>query len=440
MIASRPREVDGAATIPKPAGPRSFRVLKIAPTSFFSDYGCHVRILEETLALQALGSRVTICTYHSGSNVRGLDIRRTLGLPGRNRVHVGSSPLRFILDALLSLRAMLATIQVRPDIIHAHLHEGALIGGILSRLWRVPLVFDFQGSLTSEMIDHGFLGLKRESALYGPLRRLESLINGLADVVLTSSHNAASVLVREFNYPADKVLPLPDGVNTERFRARWDVPAAQKRELRARLGIPQERRLVVYLGLLAEYQGSSHLLRAAAELHARHDDLHFLLMGFPGQEHYRRLAVELGLGEHVTFTGRLPYERAPEHLALGDLAVSPKMSETEGNGKLFNYMAVGLPTVTFATPVSQEILGDLGVYAAIGDHVDLAGKMELLLYPGAEAAEELGRELRRRASKLFSWQESGHKLLNLYESLLHGRKHEETVDALADGIHTVGQE
>lgn len=439
MIATRPREVDKIATNLKPAGPRSFRVLKIAPTSFFSDYGCHVRILEETLALQALGSRVTICTYHSGSNVRGLDIRRALGLPGRNRVHIGSSPARLVLDSLLSLRALLAAIQVRPDIIHAHLHEGALIGGVLSRLWRVPLVFDFQGSLTSEMIDHGFLGLTRESRLYGPLRRLESLIDGLPDLVLTSSHNAASVLVRDFNYPADKVHPLPDGVNTERFRARWDVPAARKRELRAQWGIPEGRKLVVYLGLLAEYQGSGHLLRAAAELHARHEDLHFLLMGFPGQDFYRRQAQDLGIGEHVTFTGRLPYELAPEHLALGDLAVSPKMSETEGNGKLFNYMAVGLPTVTFATPVSREILGDLGVYAALGDHVDLAAKMELLLYPGAEAAEELGRELRQRAVEQFSWHESGQKLLGLYESLLHGRENDEkTVDAMADGVHSLG--
>ena len=47
--------------------------------------------------------------------------------------------------------------EVRPQVIHAHLHEGALIGAVLSRLWRVPLVFDFQGSMTSEMVDHDFL-------------------------------------------------------------------------------------------------------------------------------------------------------------------------------------------------------------------------------------------------------------------------------------------
>ncbi len=39
------------------------RILMIAPTSFFLDYGCHVRILEETRALLAQGMQVRIVTY-----------------------------------------------------------------------------------------------------------------------------------------------------------------------------------------------------------------------------------------------------------------------------------------------------------------------------------------------------------------------------------------
>ena len=38
------------------------RVLMIAPTPFFSDRGCHVRILEEARALQRAGAAVTIGT------------------------------------------------------------------------------------------------------------------------------------------------------------------------------------------------------------------------------------------------------------------------------------------------------------------------------------------------------------------------------------------
>ena len=41
---------------PDTAGKRSYRVLMIAPTSFFADYGCHVRILEEARSLPTASS------------------------------------------------------------------------------------------------------------------------------------------------------------------------------------------------------------------------------------------------------------------------------------------------------------------------------------------------------------------------------------------------
>ncbi len=396
---------------------KRYRVLKIAPTSFFADYGCHVRILEETLALQQLGSRIVVCTYNSGRDVAGIDIRRALGIPWANGIKVGSSKRKILFDAWLSMRSLSASLGFKPDIVHAHLHEGALIGFPLSRLHRSPLIFDFQGSLTSEMVDHNFL--RRESVFYSPLRALEDVINRKASAIITSSHNAADVLIREFGCDHRKIYPVPDCVNPDRFRPRWEVSDEEKEALRAELGIPQGRRIVVYLGLLAEYQGSSHLLRAAALIRQRLPDVHFLLMGYPGQKRYQDLARALGIDDHVTLPGRIPYERAPLSLSLGDVAVSPKISETEGNGKLLNYMAAGLPTVTFNTPVSREILGDLGVYAELGDSDDLARALEDLLTDEGRA-EELGRGLRARTLKHFVWKNAGRRILDIYEKAAHG--------------------
>ncbi|MCG2769092.1 MAG: glycosyltransferase [Anaerolineae bacterium] len=120
-----------------------YNILMIAPTSFFADYGCHVRILEEALILQKLGNDITICTYHNGRDLDGLNIRRTLTIPWRQDYEVGSSRHKVAFDILLSLTSLRAALQSRPDIIHAHLHEGALIGYILSRLGGIPMVFDF---------------------------------------------------------------------------------------------------------------------------------------------------------------------------------------------------------------------------------------------------------------------------------------------------------
>ena len=59
-------------------------------------------------------------------------------------------------------------------------------------------------------------------------------------------------------------------------------------------------------------------------------------MGYPGEERYRRAARDLGIEDHVTITGRLDYEVAPDYLCVGEVATSPKLSLTEANGTLLN--------------------------------------------------------------------------------------------------------
>ncbi len=397
-------------------------ILMIAPTSFFADYGCHIRIWQEAKALQNLGHRVVITTYHNGDDMPGLDIRRSWDVPWIKRVMVGSTRHKLYLDVALSYRVLETALRLRPTLIHAHLHEGALIGAALKRLLGIPLIFDFQGSLTAEMIDHHFLR-GTDSRFYRPLRQLERLINLEADALVVSSHNAADVLLRDFGFPADRLYTVVDGINTERFHpfdgsAGWE---AERRRLRAELGIPEGRRIVVYLGLLAPYQGIDALMEAARLLLPDMPDLHFLIMGYPGVDSYQRLAESLGIAEHVTLPGRILYKDSHAYLALGDVAVAPKMSETEGSGKIPQYMAMGLPVVTFDTPVSREYLGEIGVYAAFGSVPDLAAKLRLALEQ-REWAAGLGALGRERAVRELSSDRAGPQIAAIYDAALAPRR------------------
>jgi len=391
---------------------RGYRILMIAPTSFFADYGCHVRILEEALILQKLGNEVTICTYHNGRDLDGLDIRRTASIPWRRDYEVGSSRHKIAFDVLLFLTSLGATLRGRPDVIHAHLHEGALIGQVLGRALGIPVVFDFQGSLTGEMVDHRFLN--PEGFFYRPMRWLEETVDRLSRCIVTSSHHAARLLREEFHCAPEVIETVPDCVNTDFFSPQQNSSGV--RELRAKWGIPPDRVVVVYLGLLADYQGTDYLLEAARVICAQRSDVHFLVMGFPGVGKYRALARELGILDHVTLTGKIPYEKAPLHLAIGDIAVAPKLSATEGSGKILNYMAMGLPTVAFDTPVSREYLEDEGVYSTPGDSAALAAAIESLL-DDPERRARLGEVLRRRVAERYTWEQAGKKLMELYGGL-----------------------
>ena len=109
-----------------------YRILLLAPTGFFADYGCHVRIRGQAEALQARGHRVLVCTYPGGRDVPGLPTVRPPLLPRRQEMPVGSSWLKLGLDLALGPTALAATLRFRPQVIHAYLHEGALIGSVLA--------------------------------------------------------------------------------------------------------------------------------------------------------------------------------------------------------------------------------------------------------------------------------------------------------------------
>jgi glycosyltransferase involved in cell wall biosynthesis len=395
---------------------KAYKVLMIAPTSFFSDYGCSVRILEEVRALQRQGHTVAVCTYRNGQDLQGVQIRRTPSIPFRKHYQVGSSPHKIAFDFLLFWTTLSAALRLRPDVIHGHMHEGALIGLVISRLLGIPMVFDFQGSLTGEMMDHKFLSPK--SPFFRPLRWLERAIDQRSPIILTSSHNAKSILTNQFGVAPDRIRPLVDCVDGDIFFPGHQLDPDIVSKQRSSLGIPPGRQVVVYLGLLADYQGTDTLLQAAAKVVEHRDDVHFLIMGFPAIEHYRRMAQRLGLAEHTTFPGKIPYHQAQRYLALGNLAVAPKLSATEASGKILNYMAMGLPTVAFATPVSREYLGNEGIYAEPGDASSLAAA----LLDGLERlpAPELGHRLRQIALQDYSWDRTVQQLIRAYELVCTG--------------------
>ncbi|KAF0218759.1 MAG: group 1 glycosyl [Geobacteraceae bacterium] len=395
------RTPDPASRIPLP-GP--LRVLMLAPTPYFADRGCHVRIYEEARALIRLGHEVRIVTYHIGRDMPGIPTYRIPAVPWYKKLAAGPSWHKPYLDMILLCRALTAARLFKPDILHAHLHEGAFIGLFLRRLLSVPLVFDCQGSLTAEMLDHGFI--RRGSMLYGLFRHLERFINRRADFIITSSGAGARELRENRGAGNDGVRGVMDGVDTDEFRP---FPGeAARREL----GLPLDKPVAVFLGVLNRYQGIDLLLEAIRMLKEAGVSLHFLIMGFPDGK-YRQKAEEAGVGGSITFTGRIDYARAPVYLSAGDIAVSPKISLSEANGKLLNYMACGLPTVVFDTPVNREILGDTGVYARYGDAADFAARIADLIRDKPRMADLAGR-VREKAERDHSWLARGKELAEIY--------------------------
>ena len=388
------------------------RVLMVAPTPFFGDRGCHIRILEEVRALRGLGVETLVVTYPVGRDRPDVPTRRSPHVPWVRSLPVGFSPHRPYLDALLLGTTLRAAWRYGPDILHGHLHEGAAIAAVAGRLLGRPAVADLQGSVVGEMLAHGHLPAR--GPLPASLRHLERWVLHWPRRLLPSSANFAQDLVERWRVPRERVVLLPDGVDPEFLR-----PGPAPDDLRERLGLVGKR-VVVFLGVLTKYQGIDDLLAAWPAVVAAVPEAHLLLMGHPNAELYRDRAAAMAPAGTVTVTGRIDYQESPRYLALGDVAVSAKHVSTEANGKLLNYMAMGLPSVAYDGPVSRELLGEAGVYAPMRDIGALAAAIAGLLRDPHEQKLR-GQALRERAVTQFGWPALGRRLVDVYRTCLEGR-------------------
>lgn len=395
------------------------RILVIAPTMFFADRGCHVRIYEQVRALEKRGHRPTILTYHGGSDIGGGRIERIPRTPWYDKLVAGPS-LHFIyMDILLLMKCFHFARKEQIDVIHAHLHEGAFIARTIIKtgaLHGVPYLFDAQGSLTGEMAAHGFV--RRDSPLFRFWHDLERDIDREAPRIITSSGHLSEMMNDEFGVDPGRITSIPDGVDTVRFRPETDHRNRKVLlRLKGKLGIPEDRVVVVYLGGMDRHKGIGYLLDAIPRILAESQNIHFLIMGYPGEGPVRSEIAGRGLLERVTVTGRVSYMDAPRYLALGDIAISPKpMKWGEANGKLLNYMGSGLPVVAFDHPTNREIMGDAGIYAGMEDPGSLASNI-VTLAKDRDSRRKRGCALRDIAKTRYSWDDVASRLEEIYDEL-----------------------
>lgn len=387
-------------------------ILHIAPTPFFADRGCHIRILGEIQALQRLGHHVSLATYHLGRNIPDIPAHRSLRVPWYNKLDAGFSWHKIYLDILLLGTVLRVGRDRRPDVIHAHLHEGAAIGWAASLLlsWRrIPVVFDVQGSLTGELQAYASLGaLKRLLFLF---RWGEKIVCRLPDYFVCSSESVTNFLREECGVPDSMMEVLRESVEDEACQTM------DSSDLRTRLGIPENSSVVIFTGSLLAAKGVGHLLRAIPMILAESPDVRFVLVGYPVED--CKLELERENLEHVvSLCGRVDYFDLFSYLALADVAVDPKSeSSGEGSGKITNYMAAGLPVVCFDTPANRAVLGDDGVYARIGDDDDLARSIVSLLHnPGK--AKSIGASNRQRIQTRYSRHSCASTLECIYRRIM----------------------
>lgn len=246
-----------------------------------------------------------------------------------------------------------------------------------------------------------------------PKRSLQRFILKRLDGIIANSIALGDDLVRDHGVPPEKVLGIHQGIDLELVEQN----RISREEARSKLGLPQDKKLVVYTGkIYYGYKEVDFILEAARHL-KHHDDVEFVMVGGRADhvENYRRQIERDGLA-NLRFTGFVPVTEVQDYLAAADALVmyyptGIELNKYRSPGKLFDYMASGRPIVAADYPVLHEVLGENppAIFTPPDNPPELARALEDLLFH-REGVEGMTARALERVSQ-YSWIERARKIM-----------------------------
>nr|WP_245788028.1 glycosyltransferase family 4 protein [Tessaracoccus bendigoensis] len=287
---------------------------------------------------------------------------------------------------------------------------------LLALLWRirgVRFVFDHH-DLNPELFLSRF-GRPRtliQRAEFATLSWLERMTFRSAERVISTNDSYREIAVRRGGRDPEDVIVVRSAPDTAVMRPSY--PAIPR---------PADAVELVYLGIMGPQDGVDTVLYVMDELvHNRgRRDVHATLMGFgDSQQDLRRLASDLRLEEHVTFTGRADRQMVAENLSRADIGLCPDLktplNDVSTMNKTMEYMAFALPSVSFDLVETIFSGGEALLVVPTGDIAAFSDQIERLI-DDKRLRLTMARAARARVSEFLDWQPQAQSYVGVYDAL-----------------------
>jgi glycosyltransferase involved in cell wall biosynthesis len=227
--------------------------------------------------------------------------------------------------------------------------------------------------------------------------RVGVLLSRFADLIIANSEAGARYFEGQ-GYPADRIVVIPNGINTELFAP--DRAAGQS--LRLQWGLSATTPVVGIVARLDPIKDHETFLRAAALVHNARPDVRFVCVG-DGDVTYRRQLLDrtraLGLETVVHWTGT--DHRVTAVMSAFDVLCSSSLAEGFSN-VVGEAMACGTPCVVTDVGDSAGVVADCGTVVPPSSPEALSDALLSLLALEPERLRLLGTQARKRVAEHFS--------------------------------------
>jgi len=304
--------------------------------------------------------------------------------------------------------------KLEYDIVHSHYWLSGRVGTWLQERWTSSHVVTFHtlGAVTNMTV-----GRDLEPELR--IKTEQTIVDG-CDRILVFTETERSYLMDCYIAPPSKIGVIPCGVDLDLFRPMPKVSA------RIRVGFDPDESIVLYVGRFAPPKGLERLLQAFSCL--RHRQLRLAIIGGDGDgsaadRKLRGLSAELGIGERVTFLGRIEHEQLPRFYSAADVLVLPSHYESFGLVALES-MACGTPVVATRVGAMERVVGGDGA----GRLVENGTPQELAEGIAAFFSSEYRSsvEMVRRSVLHFSWKNVADAVIGEYRDVLRRSNRRDT--------------
>jgi len=373
----------------------------------YSGYGNQAQAVIKEIGKQNKNIRFTVLTWNFGKKANeneNVSVKR-LGSPYlKNSSYINSILFGFYLFKWLILN------RSRYDLIHclgAKTYTALAI--IASKITgKIILVKITQNEMDSNI---------KTNPIKSIFRKARQLIMALADKLIVISDDIQHQLVSS-GIKIEKFAKIPNGVNTDVF----SPPASQEenRDVRVKLGVPEDRVVILFSGALGYRKGISDLI--AALKNDYFEEAVMLLICGPDHGYGVTLSEEVKYISNRNNNLKIRYDgvvtNMSDYLKASDIFVMPSYFEGLPNA-LLEAAASGLALVVSNIGGNRDIVQheESGLLFDPGDHIALSEKIKELIYDKSKR-DRLSKNALKRACNDYSLQGIADQYIELYLSVL----------------------
>ncbi|SET08527.1 glycosyltransferase family 4 protein [Paenibacillus sp. NFR01] len=344
--------------------------------------------------------------------------------------YVKSIPVGIYPDARCKLplfnKLIHAILEWRPDIIHSQTEFSMmLVSKQLAHKLKIPLIHTYH-TLYENYLGY-FLG-GRVVTVNLSARITRRMLNRVEGVIAATDKTRSKLLSYGIQTP---IFEVPTGIELHKFQQSFSDD--QKRQLKQKLGLTDQDRIIAYVGRIALEKNIGEIVAFLPRLLGAMPDVKLLIVGGgPYLDTLKEQVGQLGITDRVVFTGMVRPDEVHQYYKMADLFVNASTSETQGLTYV-EALACGCPVVCRYDPCIDGVIEQgINGFAYINREEFTAFCSGILADAGLRG--QLSRNALYKA-ELFSSRVFAKKVMERYVSLVMAYRERE-IPAAAKAVFT----